>query len=405
MPDTTVHISVVERFLRYVTFDTRSSENSQTFPSTAGQLDLLRCSSTSSRRSASPTPTMDEHGYVMATIPATAARGRAGDRLHRPRRHLARDARRRRQADRAPRLRRARSACCRTIPTAVLRAADDPALARADRRRHRDRLGLTLLGADDKAGVAEIMAAAEYLVTHPEIPHGAIRVGFTPDEEIGARRGITSTSRGSAPSAPTRSTAAVVGEMEIESFSADAMTVTSRASTPIPATRRAHGQRDQGRRRLHLALPKEGMSPETTDGYEGYVHPYQMHAAVDRTAVKLLIAGLRDGAAEEKEALRRAARPRRRSPAAGRAVEIAVERAYRNMREVLDAASATWSITRATRSGAPASSRSNGQSAAAPTDRGCRSWGCPRPTSSPASTTSTRGWSGFRRRTWRRRWR
>ena len=189
----------------------------------------------------------------MATIPATTHEGgRAGDRLHRPRRHLARDERRGGEADRPPRLRRPATSCCPTTPTAVLRAADSPYLGERLGDDIVTASGTTLLGADNKTGVAEIMAAAEYLLAHPEIPHGTDPHRRSRPTRRWAAAPSTSTSpRFGARYAYTMD-GGPRGELEYESFSADAMTRhLPRLQHPPRLRQGPDGQRDQGRRRLH----------------------------------------------------------------------------------------------------------------------------------------------------------
>ena len=218
----------------------------------------------------------------------------------------------------------------------MLRAADDPALASRIGDDIVTASGLTLLGADDKAGVAAIVAAAEYLLQHPEIPHGAIRIAFTPDEEVGRGADHFDVARFGAVCAYTLDGGSA-GELEYESFSADAITVTFKGFNTHPGY--ARGRMVNA---IKLAadfigrLPAEVLSPETTDGYDGYVHPYQLDASVDRTSVRLLLrdfvtAGLADKAALVERLAHEtiAAEPRA-------SVTCAVESSYRNMREVLD---------------------------------------------------------------------
>ena len=188
-------------------------------------------------------------------------------------------------------------------PAAVLRAADDPALAAHIGHDIVTASGTTLLGADDKAGVAEIVAAAEYLMAHPEIPHGAVRVAFTPDEEIGRGANHFDVGRFGALCAYTLD-GGNAGELEWESFSADAMTVTFKGFNTHPGY--AKGRMVNA---IKLAaefiarLPHDRLSPETTDGYEGYVHPYVVEASVERTSVRLLIRDFSTAGLEEKETL------------------------------------------------------------------------------------------------------
>ena len=174
-----------ERFLRYVRIDTRSDEESDTYPSTDGQLDLLRLLRDELEQVGLADVAMDEHGYVTGTLPATVGARGSDHRAVRPRRHRARGERRRRLAA-ARALRRRRDRARGLGP-------GDPArrVARALQHVGHELIttdGTTLLGADDKAGIAEIMAAVTHLVAHPEIPHGTVKVAFNPDEEVG--RGV-----------------------------------------------------------------------------------------------------------------------------------------------------------------------------------------------------------------------
>src|SRR6185295_420795 len=145
--------------------------------------------------------------------------------------------------------------------------------------------GTTLLGADNKAGVAEIVTAAAYLVAHPEIPHGRIRLAFTPDEEIGRGTQHFDVAAFGAMCAYTLDGGSR-GEIEVESFSADAMTITFYGFNTHPGY--AQGRMVNA---IKIAgafidrLPKQELSPETTSGSEGFVHPYMMQAGVERTSI------------------------------------------------------------------------------------------------------------------------
>jgi tripeptide aminopeptidase len=195
---------------------------------------------------------------------------------------------------------------------------------------------LTLLGADDKAGVAEIVAAAEYLMAHPEIPHGNVRIGFTPDEEIGRGADHFDVGRFGAVCAYTLDGGGT-GELEWESFSADAMTVTFKGFNTHPGY--AKGRMVNA---IKLAaefitrLPKDRLSPETTDGYEGYVHPYVVEASVDKTAVRLLVRDFTTAGLEEKETLVEELARSVVSAYPGAGLEIRIADSYRNMREILE---------------------------------------------------------------------
>jgi tripeptide aminopeptidase len=216
---------VLERFLRYVRYDTQSDETSTTFPSTERQLVLLRDLTDELRAIGVDDASIDDYGYVMATIPPTTKKAGVptiGFLAH---------------VDTSPEMPGAgvapivhRSYDGRDLvlpgdPTAVLRLGEIPALA--DQMGHDivTASGSTLLGADNKAGVAEIMTAAAFLVAHPEIPHGTVRLAFTPDEEIGRGTAHFDVTRFGAHCAYTMDGGSR-GEVEVESFSADAMTLT-----------------------------------------------------------------------------------------------------------------------------------------------------------------------------------
>jgi tripeptide aminopeptidase len=329
-------LNVLDRFLKYVQYDTRSDETSKTYPSTDTQLILLRDLATELREIGLTDAAVDEHGYVMATIPATTTKPGVptiGFIAHvdtspempgtgvKPIVHRAYDG---------------RDLVLPDDPSAVLRLADNPPLARQMGHDIVTASGTTLLGADNKAGVAEIVTAAAHLVARPEIPHGTIRIAFTPDEEIGRGTQHFDVARFGASCAYTMDGGSR-GEIEVESFSADAITLTFHGFNTHPGF--AKGRMVNA---IKVAaafidrLPKESLSPETTDGYEGFVHPYVVQAAVDRTSVKLIVRDFLTAELKTKETMLErlahdvvAAHP-------GSRVETAIEEQYRNMREVLD---------------------------------------------------------------------
>jgi len=195
--------------------------------------------------------------------------------------------------------------------------------------------GETLLGADDKAGVAEIMAAAEYLVAHPEIPHGRVRLAFTPDEEIGRGADHFDVERFGAACAYTMD-GGDAGELEIESFAADAMTVTFHGFNTHPGY-----AKDRMVSAIRMAsvfvedVASRILTPERSSEYEGYVHSHEVSASVERATVRLLIRDFRAEALSAKEQAVEEAAREIASRFGGR-VEFDVRQQYRNMREVLD---------------------------------------------------------------------
>jgi tripeptide aminopeptidase len=328
--------TVLDRFLRYVRYDTQSNEASTTYPSTETQLVLLRDLVTELQGLGLSDAALDEYGYVTATIPATTTKRGVpaiGFIAH---------------VDTSPEMPGAgvrpivhrdydgRDLVLPDDPSAVLRLADNPALQDQIGHDIVTASGTTLLGADNKAGVAEIVTAAAYLVAHPEIPHGPIRIAFTPDEEVGRGTLHFDVAAFGAQYAYTLDGGSR-GEIEIESFSADAITVTFHGFNTHPGY--AKGRMVNAIKVAASfidALPRETLSPETAAGHEGFVHPYVVQAGVERTSVRLLLrdfvpAGLQEKAAMVERLAREAAA---RYP--GASVETAIEESYRNMKEILD---------------------------------------------------------------------
>ena len=328
--------TALERFLQYVTIDTRADEQSETTPSSPGQLVLLRRLADELRALGLRDVSMDDFGYVMATIPSTTPRTDVptigfiahvdtspemrGDAV-RPIVHARYDG---------------RDLVLPDDPAMVLRTADNPALLAQIGHDIVTASGLTLLGADDKAGVAEIVAAAEYLMAHPEIPHGEVRLAFTPDEEIGRGADHFDVARFGATCAYTLDGGGV-GELEYESFSADAVTVTFHGFNTHPGY--ARGRMVNAIRvaaDFVARLPRTEMSPETTAGYDGYLHPWQMQAGVERTTVKVLVRDFDTAALASKEALVERLARETVGEHPGASFDCSVEESYRNMREVLE---------------------------------------------------------------------
>jgi tripeptide aminopeptidase len=327
---------VLDRFIRYVRYDTRSDESSTTYPSTGEQLTLLHDLAEELRAMGAADAGIDDHGYVMATIPATCSRTdvpvigfiahvdtspeMSGESV-KPIVHRAYDG---------------RDLVLPDAPGVALRAQDIPELAEQIGNDIVTASGTTLLGADDKAGVAEIMTAAEILLARRDIAHGPVRIAFTPDEEIGRGTQHFDVARFGAKYAYTVDGGAR-GEIESESFSADAMTVTFQGRNMHPgfATGRMINAIKVAAAFIR-SLPAHELSPETTSGHEGFVHPYVLNASVDRTSVKLIVRDFITAGLQEKEALLTRLAHEAAALYTGATVEISIDEQYRNMREVLD---------------------------------------------------------------------
>lgn len=329
-------MSVLDRFLRYVQYDTQSDERSTTYPSTDTQLVLMRALVDELRALGLADAAMDEYGYVMATIPATTTKAHVptiGFIAH---------------VDTSPEMPGAgvtpivhrawngRDIVLPDAPDAVLRMTEIPALVEQVGHDIVTASGTTLLGADNKAGVAEIVTAAEYLMQHPEIPHGPVRIAFTPDEEVGRGTQHFDVAKFGAMCAYTMD-GGLRGEVETESFSADAMTFTFHGFNTHPGY--AKGRMVNAIKVAATfidSLPQHTLSPETTDGLEGFVHPYVVQASVERTSVKLLIRDFVTDGLEEKERMLQALAEKAVGRHPGARVETTIEQSYRNMRQVLD---------------------------------------------------------------------
>lgn len=326
----------VERFLDYVKIDTQSREGSDTFPSTPGQLVLLQRLHDELKALGLADVTLDRHGYVFATVPPTSSKKDLpviGFLAH---------------VDTSPEMSgqgvkpvihrnyQGQDLVFADDPAAVIGFNDNPHLAGQIGNDIITASGTTLLGADNKAGVAEIMGAVEYLLSHPEIAHGPLRVGFTPDEEVGNGTAHFDVAAFGAYCAYTMD-GETLGELQVETFSADAITATFHGLNTHPGF--AKGRMVNA---IKVAadfigrLPKDTLSPETTAGYEGFLHPYVMDAGVETSSVKLLV---RDFATAKLGAMEQLVERLAQEAAAaypGARAEVRVEQSYRNMKEVLD---------------------------------------------------------------------
>ena len=335
MADPKYPTNCVERFLRYVTIDTQSSVNSETFPSTDKQKNLLRLLVGELKELGLENAEMDEYGYVFATIPATTSKPEVptiGLVAHVDTSPEASG------ADVKPVMHRNYQGQDLVLPDApgeAIRLEDNPYLREQLGHDIITASGTTLLGADNKAGVAEIVAAAEYLMTHPEIPHGKIRIGFTPDEEIGQGTRYFDVKRFDAACAYTMDGEAL-GQLQDATFSADSMLVTFHGFNTHPGF--AKGRMINAIKvaaEFIQRLPSDSMSPETTAGLEGYVHPYIVEASVEKTSVRLLIRDFITPNLKELEARMERLAGEAVAVHPGSRVEVEVTESYRNMKEVL----------------------------------------------------------------------
>ena len=275
-----------DRFLKYVSFDTESDENSTTFPSTEKQLVLLNYLADEMRTLGMEDVTVDKYGYAMGTIPATKGYENApviGFIAHVDTSPdmSGKDVR--------PRIIEEYDGCdIQLNGSLTMKVADFPELKNfvGHTLIHTD--GTTLLGADDKAGCAEIMTAAEYLISHPEIAHGKIRLGFTPDEEIGRGVDYFDVAAFGADFAYTMDGSAE-GELEYENFNAAAATIEIQGRNVHPGyAKNKMINAIQVACDLNALIPSIER-PEYTTGYEGFYHCVGFNGTVENAKISYII--------------------------------------------------------------------------------------------------------------------
>ena len=275
-----------ERFLKYVAINTRSDENSDTFPSTAAEWDLLNLLVEEMKLLGLEDVTIDKYGYAMGTIPAT--KGKEGAPVIGFLAHV----------DTSPDM-SGENVRPRIIEsydgedivlnnTLTMKVAEFPELQKfiGHTLIHTD--GTTLLGADDKAGVAEIMTAAEYLMAHPEIEHGKIRIGFTPDEEIGRGVDFFDVKAFGADFAYTMD-GGYEGELEYENLNAAGAKITIQGRNVHPGY-----AKNKMINAIEVACELNSLipaveRPQFTEGYEGFYHCVGFNGTVENATISYII--------------------------------------------------------------------------------------------------------------------
>ena len=323
---------VLERFLRYVRIDTTSDQDSTTYPSTAKQRDLGEVLEGELRELGLDDVELTQHGYVFATVPGGAG-PTVGLIAHMD---TSQDES---GANVQPQVVESWDGSDIVLPgdpDKVLRASENPILAARVGHDIVTTDGTTLLGADDKAGVAEIMGAVAYLVAHPEIEHAPLRVGFTVDEEVGRGVDHFDIDAFGADFAYTLD-GAEVGRIDDETFSASEVRIRIEGLSVHPGT--SKGKMVNAIKlgaQLIERLPRDDRSPETTDGRRGFIHPHRFTGTTAEAELRFIARDFDAAKLDEHEQLLRkladdvaAEEPRAR-------VSVTVEEQYRNMKEFLD---------------------------------------------------------------------
>jgi tripeptide aminopeptidase len=324
--------SVAKRFLRYVKIDTQSSEESETYPSTEKQKNLSRLLVSELRELGVADAEMDEYGTVMGTLEANVAKPGpvVGFIAH---------------VDTSPEVSGADvkpllhpaygGGPLRLSGEVVLTPEQSPALLACKGHTIITSDGTTLLGSDDKAGVAEIMTLVERLRADPKIPHGKIRIAFTCDEEVGGGTKHFDVEKFGAKVAYTVD-GETPGEVENETFCADAATVKISGINVHPGYAKDKLVSSIKAAAMFVELLPREMAPETTEGRQGYLHPVSIAGGVELTTIKMILRDFDEEPLHAQRKILSEIADEVRSVFPKVSIDIHVEESYRNMRFVLE---------------------------------------------------------------------
>ena len=327
--------TAADRFLRYVQIDTQSDPQSESCPSTEKQKDLSRMLAEELKQMGLADAHMDEWGYVYATVPSNTAKNVPVICFCS-------------HVDTAPDcsgtgvkpiVHRSYAGQDIVLPddnTQVLRQEDYPYLGKQHGNDIITASGTTLLGSDDKAGIAEIMDLVNFLQSHPEIKHGDIKILFTPDEEVGRGTARVDLAKLGAAFGYTLD-GGEAGSVEDETFSADGVELIIHGVIAHPGYakgRMVNAMKIAGQ--ILAELPKDRLSPESTEGRRGFIHPVRIEGAAEKCTVELIIRDFETAGLKKKEDFLRTLVEETIRFHTGSSFEFQVKEQYRNMKEVLD---------------------------------------------------------------------
>ncbi|MCQ5453914.1 peptidase T [Bacillus paralicheniformis] len=325
---------LIERLISYAKVDTQSNENSQTTPSTPGQLTLANMLVEELKEIGMKDVTIDENGYVMATLPSNTEKEvpTIGFLAHVD---TATDFTGKNVNPQVIEQYDGKDIALNESLNVVLSPKEFPELADYAGHTLITTDGTTLLGADNKAGISEIMTAIEYLIAHPEIKHGKIRVAFTPDEEIGRGPHKFDVEAFNATFAYTVD-GGPLGELQYESFNAAAAKITCKGTNVHPGT--AKGKMVNAAKiamQFHAGLPANE-APEFTEGYEGFYHLLSIKGDVSETTLSYIIRDFdRDRFNERKETVQKIANDLK-AKYGENSITMDMNDQYYNMREKIE---------------------------------------------------------------------
>jgi tripeptide aminopeptidase len=330
-----INFTCVERFLKYVQVDTQSDPDSKTYPSTEKQKNLGRILADELKQMGVIDAHLDEYCYVYGTIPSNTDKSvpvicfcshmdtspeTSG-------------------ANVKPILHKNYDGGDIILPgdnSQILRPSEHPELKKQLGNDIITSDGTTLLGADNKAGLAEIMDAVNFFMTHPEVKHGTIKILFTPDEEIGRGVDKVDLKKLGADFAYTID-GETLGQVVDETFSADSVTINLYGVITHPGF--AMGKLENGVKiaaDILAKLAKDKLSPEKTSGREGFIHPISISGGVEKTVIKFIIRDFEDKGLAEKEAYLENITKDALSHYPNSKYEFIVEESYRNMKQMLN---------------------------------------------------------------------
>ncbi len=327
--------AVTERFLRYVKIDTQSDPESPTIPSTEKQKNLAKVLLEELKVIGIKDAELDDYGYIYGTIPSNTSKNvpvlcfcshmdTSPDCTG---------------ANVNPIIHKNYQGGNIQLPndkTQVMTPAAHPDLLNQIGNDIVTADGTTLLGADNKAGLAEIMAAAEYLMTHSEVKHGAIRILFTPDEEIGRGVDKVDMKKLGAQFGYTMDGESL-GHIEAENFSADAVTIVINGVSAHPGF--AKGKMESAIKivsEIIATLPKDTLSPESTENMDGFVHPTSIGGAIEQATIKFIIRDFVTAGLKGKEDMLKEITEKVLKNYPNSTYMFKVTEQYRNMKEIID---------------------------------------------------------------------
>jgi len=334
MFDKNYKFTCVERFLKYVKYDTQSDDESKSFPSTEKQKILSKDLADELKKIGIEDSHMDDYGYVMGTVPSNTSKNvpPIGFISH---------------VDTSPAVsgKDVNPVINKNYPGGDIKLKEGNQVIKADENPDLSEMigydiittdGRTLLGADNKAGVAEIMDAVNYLLSHPELKHGPVKVCFTPDEEVGRGTEKFDVKKFGAKYAYTVD-GQTRGEVESETFSADGVTIKFHGKNIHPGY--AKGKMINAVKiaaSFIESLPKEKLSPETTEKREGYVHCVSVNANEELATLKFIIRDFKTPKLKEYEDFLKGLAEKAVQIFPGSRLDFEITEQYRNMKEILD---------------------------------------------------------------------